>query len=268
MKQLLLIGLLLGLLSCSDKKISKENKTKTMLAVLAHPDDEAAIGQILSRYAREGNKVYLVIAADGRYGIEEHAGIPPGDSLATIRQGESKCACEILGIQPPIFLNAHDAFGLLNGMGEYFTQIKMVKEKLAEIIVELKPDVIITFGPDGDTGHPDHKQISDLVTEVMLMNDGWAEKYPLFYLAWPKEKIVDIQQGFHNSLNYVHERYRNVQIKYDKEDQSKTFKSLECYKSQMTKDDIDKWIQAEKKDTTYTNYFRQLITDTEVRTEF
>ncbi len=268
MKQVIFMALLVGLIFTSDKITSQVKETKTLLAVLAHPDDEAALRQILSRYAREGHKVHLAIAADSRYGVEEHAGIPPGDSLAKIRMEESLCASEILGIEKPFFIGAHDGFGLLHGMGEYFKQTAMIKEKLTELIDKLQPHFIITFGPDGDTGHFDHKGIIDLVTEVILMHEGWYEKYPLFYLAWTKEKEVWIAQGSQTGLNYVNEKYRNIHISYTQEDQNKTFKSLECYKSQFTNEDIEKWIQAEKKDTTFTTYFRQFATNTKVRTEF
>lgn len=268
MKPIFIIAILTIIMSCSDTKTSQVNEPKTILAVLAHPDDESAMGQILARYAQEGNKVYLITATDGRYGVEEHAGIPPGDSLSKIRMEETVCACEALGIEKPIFLGAHDGFGLLNGLGEYFKQTAEIKQKLTETFIELKPDIILTFGPDGDTGNVDHKGISDLVTEVILMNEGFYEKYPLYYLAWPKEKEVWLHDGFHTGLNYVDKRYRNIQINYTEEDREKLFKSLECYKTQLTNEGVEKWIEAELKDTTFTTYFRQFITDTIARTEF
>jgi len=271
MKQLLFIGLLFGITSCNHNKdliYESKKETQTIMAILAHPDDESAIGQILAKYASEGKKVYLVIAADGRYGVEEHAGIPPGDTLAKIRMKETICASEILGIENPIFLGAHDVFGAMSGIDEYFRQTAEVKQKLTRTITEINPDAIITFGPDGDTGHMDHKGISDLVTEVLLMNKGFYEKYPLYYLAWPKEKEVSIPQGSLNSLNYVDKNYRNIHIKYTEEDRDKALKSLECYKSQLTNEDVEKWREAELKDTTFTTYFRKFVTDTKVKDHF
>jgi N-acetylglucosamine malate deacetylase 2 len=268
MKQLILVGILLGITSCADTGVPTATGPKTIMAVLAHPDDESAIGQVLARYAREGHMVHLVLAADGRFGVEEHAGIPPGDSLASVRRAESMCAADILGIESPLFFDAHDTFGAIYGLDQYFSQTAMIKEKLAAAIAELKPDAIITFGPDGDTGHIDHKGIGDLVTEVLLMNDGWYESYPLYFVAWPQEKEVWIAQGGQTSLNYVDKRYRNVHIGYTQEDLDKLFASLECYRSQYTDDDVAKWIEAEKKDTTFTMYFRQFVTDTTVKTDF
>src|SRR5436190_10540806 len=63
---------------------------KTLVAVVAHPDDETLTSPVLARYAREGARVYVVIATDGRRGVAPHAGIPAGDSLATVRAGEAR----------------------------------------------------------------------------------------------------------------------------------------------------------------------------------
>jgi len=256
------------LIACNGQKdIETKKDINTIVAILAHPDDETAFGQILAKYASEGKNVFLVIAADGRYGVEEHAGIPAGDSLAIVRKKESICAGEILGINSPIFLEFHDGIGVVSGIGEYFEQTVQMKEKLARIIQEINPDVILTFGPDGDTGHLDHRGISDIVTELIL-REGWYEKYPLFYLTWPKEKLVDIPQGQMTSLNYVDKEYMNIHLKYNEEDRNKLFKSLECYKSQFTENDVKNWIEAELKDTTFTTYFRKFIVDKNIRTDF
>ncbi len=242
--------------------------SKVIMAILAHPDDESAVAQILAKYASEGNKVYLVVACDGRYGVEEHAGIPPGDSLVKIRQNESICASKVLGIMPPIFLGLHDGLGLVSGLDEYFKQIKQLKEKIKQQIAKIKPDIIITFGPDGDTGHPDHRSVGDITTEVILREKGWYEKYPLYYIGWLKDKIVALPQGQMTSLNYVDKRYLNVRVKFNKADQKKLFQSLSCYKSQLTEAEVEKWKEAELKDTTFTFYFRQFLTSTKIKSGF
>ena len=267
MKQLFLIVLILAVISCSEKDKTPMEGSRTIMAILAHPDDESAVGQVLAKYADQGNTVILVIAADGRYGVEEHFGIPAGDTLVQIRQKESMCAAEILGIEPPIFLGFHDGFGLLSGLGEYFTQTAEMKERLKLIIQEKDPDAIITFGPDGDTGHLDHKGIGDLTTEVIL-REGWYEKYPLYYIGWLKEKEVWIPQGATTSLNYVDKSYLNVHIKYSEEDRDKLFKSLYCYESQFQKTDVENWIEAELKDSSFTFYFRRLVTEQHIQDHF
>src|SRR6266540_6002529 len=75
---------------------------RTLVAVFAHPDDETIVSPALAYYARQGARVYVVIATDGRKGVSKHAGIPAGDSLATVRAGEARCSARELGVQPPI----------------------------------------------------------------------------------------------------------------------------------------------------------------------
>lgn len=251
--------LLLAAFSCQEQK-----ETNKLMVILAHPDDESAVGQIMAKYAREQKKVYLIIAADGRYGVEDHAGIPPGDALVNIKKQESINACKILGIEPPIFLGAHDGFGVVSGLGEYFDQTNSLKAKIKDQIEKINPDAIITFGPDGDTGHLDHRGISDLTTELIL-REGWVDQYPLYYIAWPKEKVVNIPQGNMTSLNYVDKQYLTTKIEYTKGDREKLFKALKCYKSQFTEQEINDWIEAELKDTSLVFYLRRFAIDKERR---
>lgn len=258
----------LGIFACSKATPRDWNQSKKILAILAHPDDETAFAQTLAKFAREGNPVQVIIASDGGNGMEEHAGIQAGESLAKIRKEETICGCNILGTEPPIFLGANDGMGIYTGIGEYLDQNIQIKNELEKLIPEIKPDVILTFGPEGDTGHVDHKGIGNLVTEVILRNEGWYEKFPLYYLTWPKEKEFWMPQGEMTGLNYVSEKYRNVHIRYTSADHEKLFQALECYQSQYTPEDIQKWILAEKKDTTFTQYFREFKLDPEVKHQF
>jgi hypothetical protein len=82
---------------------------RTLVAVFAHPDDETIVSPALAQYARQGAKVYVVIATDGRKGVAKHAGIPAGDSLATVRAGEARCSARELGVQPPTMFGLEDA---------------------------------------------------------------------------------------------------------------------------------------------------------------
>jgi len=244
--------------------IDDKIKNKIILAILAHPDDETAVGTVLAKYA-ENNKVYLVIATNGQYGVREHAGIPAGDSLAQVRQLETICSCEALGIEPPIFLGFDDLMGSKDGMREYFRQTIELKEKIKEIIEEINPDVIITFGPDGDTGHLDHRGIYAITTEVIL-REGWYEKYPLYFVGWPKSVLVSIP--LHSQLNYVDDKYLNVRIKYDESHREKHFNSITCHQSQWTEAEMNDWVKTEKADTSYTAYFRKFVVDSKIKYDF
>lgn len=241
---------------------SPEDKTKgkIILTILAHPDDETAIGPFLAKYAKD-HTMYLVLAADGRYGVRDHAGIPLGDSLVKVRELETICSCEALGIQPPVFLGFHDGLGALSGLGEYLKQTAQLKEKIKEIIEEINPDAIITFGPDGDTGHPDHRALNNFTTEVVL-REGWYEKYPLYFVGWPKDKEGGLPMGI--TLNYVDEKYLNVRLKYGDAEREKYFESIRCHKSQFTEEEMNDQISAELIDNSFTSYFRKFTVDTNI----
>jgi len=255
MRKILYMALLLGIISCSRQKAPM-----TILTVVAHPDDETALGPVLAKYGPT-DKVYLLVAADGRYGVTKHAEIPAGDSLVKIREAETICSCNKLGIEPPIFLRFHDGFGIFDDLGEYFEQTTELKEVLGKKIEEIDPDLIITFGPDGDTGHPDHRAIGDLVSQIIL-KEGWLEEYPVYYMGWSKDEIDD------PTLSYVDPRYLDVRIPYSDNDEEKSFESIRCHKSQFSDAGATEWIEAERKKTTNVFYFRQLIVATKQRTGF
>jgi len=237
-----------------------KQKQKVMLAVFAHPDDEGAIAQLLTKYSKS-HKVYIIIATDGRYGTKP--GFPTGDTLVKIREAESTCACQKMGIEPPIFLGYTDGFDTRIGVGEYFTQSKEMKVKLTEKIKELNPDIIITFGPDGDTGHSDHRMISNMTTEIIL-KEGWVKKYPLYYLAWTIRE--DEKFKMIGGLNTIDSSYINVSITYSDKDEKKALEAIWCYKSQLSKAEMEGWLDIETRDTTNIFHFRRL-TVTKTKTQ-
>jgi LmbE family N-acetylglucosaminyl deacetylase len=121
-----------------------------LMAVFAHPDDEAfGTGGTLAKYAAQGHDVYLVTATRGEGGQIAAPELATPANLPYVREQELRCACEIYGIHPPRFLDYVDG------------QLPIVHQgqavgKLVRIIRELKPQVLITFGPDGIYGHYDH----------------------------------------------------------------------------------------------------------------
>jgi len=241
---------------------SKENKSKVIMAIFAHPDDETTIGPVLAKYSKD-HEVYLVVATDGSFGVTDHAGIPAGDSLVNIRRKETECACDKLGINPPQFLNAQDGLGL-NGHGNYYEEVPALKERIKQKIEELKPTTILTFGPDGDTGHPDHRLIGILTTEILLRED-WANDIDLYYFGWTKEQAAKFPDW---NLGYVHENMLNTKIEFTADDEEKAFASMRCHQSQFPEAEFVNWIATERKDSTNVLYFRKFKSDTARRTEF
>ncbi|MHB1414703.1 MAG: PIG-L deacetylase family protein [Chloroflexota bacterium] len=142
-----------------------------LLAVFAHPDDETfRCGGTLALLAARGVRVCLVTATRGEAGS---VGDPPlclAEELAARREQELYCACRALGIEPPRLLDYADGHLAEAEPGE-------VGERIVRAIRELRPQVMLTFGPDGLSGHPDHVAIGHLAAEAFL-HAGDRTAYP------------------------------------------------------------------------------------------
>src|SRR5688500_3531275 len=204
---------------------------KTLVAVFAHPDDERMAGPILARYAREGHRVHLVVATDGRKGVTKHAGIPAGDSMVAIRKVETECAARELGIEPPVFLGLEDG-GLVS-----FAALGKLRSELRRVFETLRPDAIITFGPEGGTGHPDHRLVGVAVTEV-VQRGGPGIPDALFYPALPAERMIDAPKAS-PEMNIVAMRHLNVRVAFQPRDFEAAHREYACHASQYTRDQVD-----------------------------
>ena len=238
---------LFALLSSFD--LFAQNK-KTLLAIFPHPDDETVIAEVLIKYTRLGYRVQLIIATDGKDGTRVTK-IPAGDSLGNLRKEETKCACKILGIPDPIFLGI-ERLDTKIGVGRYFREHKRLLDTLKILMPIIKPDIIITFGPDGDTHHSEHIVTGATVTELLLQED-WVEKYPLYYVAWTKEL------GEKSDLGYVHEKYFNIKIEYTNEDELKGLEAFKCYVTQYTADEMGEDYERKTKDSNNFIHFRRFV---------
>ena len=167
-----------------------------LMAVLAHPDDESlGVGGALAKYASEGIEVFVVTATRGdrgryrghRFGEQEH---PGPVALAKIREAELRAAASVLGVRDVSVLDYHDqALDRANP-----------RQAVRDIVGHLRrvrPDVVVTFGPDGAYGHPDHIAISQFTTAAIVAAsdpafacDGVEAKAhsvsKLYYIAWPE----------------------------------------------------------------------------------
>jgi len=251
-------------LACQPIKEEKQRDPETILAIFAHPDDETTVGPVLAKYAEQGKKVYLAFTTDGRHGITDHAGIPAGDTLIQIREKEAACACEKLGIQAPIFMGCHDGLRGIEGMSGIFSELEDMEERVAAIIKKIQPDVVVTFGPDGDSGHPDHR-LTGAVTTQVLLNNPWPKDFSLYYFSWLK-KQAELYGDW--NLNSIHEENTNTVITFDESQEEKHFKAIQCYPSQYTQEEMDHWIKVEKEDQLNRLYFRRYRPDRVKRDRF
>jgi LmbE family N-acetylglucosaminyl deacetylase len=223
---------------------SAQGTTRTLVAVLAHPDDETPIGPLFVRYAREGVQVYLIIATDGGRGTNSSAAIahpdsfPRGDDLANMRAEEARCATQALGIQPPILLGFPDG-----KLGDYPSDRSVVfraTDRIAAELQRLRPDAIITWGPDGGTGHPDHRLVSDIV--VQLQRAG-APGVPdrVFFMSVPGEflRAMNPQRGA-PPLLAPQPKYATVRIPFTPPDLDGARRAMACHRSQFTPEVVER----------------------------
>lgn len=132
----------------------------TTLTVWAHPDDETYLSGGLSATLRDnGLRVVCVTATRGE------AGGPVGDDearirLAHVRSQEMEQALEVLDVREHEWLDFPDG-----GCARVDPAIAVAR--LIEVVDRVRPDTVVTFGPEGHTGHPDHRAVSHWVDEAI-----------------------------------------------------------------------------------------------------
>jgi LmbE family N-acetylglucosaminyl deacetylase len=146
---------------------SREDYPLTLMAVHAHPDDEASsTGGVLAKYSDEGIRTVVVTCTNGEFG-DGPAGVKPGEDghdtadVAQTRLAELRESCKHLGVTELETLGYHDS-----GMPEWeyrhnpeaFCNVPLaaVIDRISALIEEYRPAVVITYDPDGAYQHPDH----------------------------------------------------------------------------------------------------------------
>lgn len=220
-----------------------QDAPRTLVAVFAHPDDEGPAAPILARYAREGVRVYLVIATDGAQG-GAHTSIPRGPELARVRSDEARCATDALKIHPPILLGFPDA-----GLGNYAEdrgRLFRLTEQLQQELERLRPDAVLTWGPDGGTGHPDHRLVSSIVTQLVRAGaPGVPER--LFYVSIPVEgmRLMNPAQAGPAFLVPL-AKYFTVRITFTPADGEAARLAMACHRTQFAGDVVQRVFELQK----------------------
>ena len=177
--------------------------SRTLLAFLAHPDDESfGPGGTLAKYAREGVDVHIVIATDGAAGSVEEAFAEQRAQLAEVRAGELERAVEVLGgtlhrldYRDSGYKNDEPN----NGHSEAFINADMDEAvgKMVHLLREIRPQVVVTHDETGGYFHPDHIQCHEVMKRAFVAAadpDYVAKLAPhrpdrLYYTALPNTAI-------------------------------------------------------------------------------
>ena len=194
--------------------MTSEPRPLRLMAILAHPDDESlGLGGVLARYAAEGIGVTVLTATlgeRGRFRGEREGPLHPGpDALARIREAELRAATRVLGAGEPILLGLRDG-----ALAEADPRAAIAR--IAGHLRAVRPDVVLTFAPDGAYGHPDHIAISQLAGAAIVAaadprgrNSGPAvagEPHAvakLYYIAWPASAWDAYQAAFKKLVSVV-----------------------------------------------------------------
>lgn len=154
----------------------------TFLAVHAHPDDEASsTGGLYRVLADQGVRTVLVTCTNGECGDAPDGAKPmddhhDGDEVAKIRAVELDNAVKILGIDRLVRLGYRDS-GMKgwpqNEDPESFwaTPVDEAAKKLAEVLMDERPQVVMTYNAYGFYGHPDHIQAHRVTLAALALLD-------------------------------------------------------------------------------------------------
>ena len=146
---------------------------RTLLAVFAHPDDESfRPGGTLALLARRGVGVQVLIATRGQAGSRGNPPLCAPEELPAMRENELRCACSALGIQPPLLLDYQD--GQLTEADP-----EGLAAQILQVVKATRPQVMLTFGADGLSGHPDHIAIGQAAAEAFRRAEDVAALYTL-----------------------------------------------------------------------------------------
>ncbi len=172
----------------------------TLLLVHAHPDDESILtGGVMARARLDGHRVVLLTATRG-----EESGSLSGDgsaarsSLADIRTEELRQACEILGVDRQEFLDYReagdgDSTTLEPSTSFHLAPLDEVADRIAALLREEHPEVIVTYGADGTYGHPDHRRAHHATLRALdlLAAEDWAP-HKVYLHALPSSLVQTI----------------------------------------------------------------------------
>ena len=149
-----------------------------------------------------------------------------------MRTEEAKCAAQALGVKPPILLDFPD--GRLGDYAGDRALVYRLTQRIAEELQRLRPDVILTWGPEGGTGHPDHRMVGNIVTQLQRAGaPGVPER--VFYIYLPAEAMrAMMPQRGAPPLLVPDARYATARVTFSPEDLQAAARSMACHKSQFT----------------------------------
>ena len=185
----------------------------TVMTIWAHPDDETYLaGGLSAALTAAGRRVVCVTATRGEAGVVPEDLVGSG-SPAEVRSRELEDALGVLGVKEHHWLDYPDG-------GCADAEADAAAARVAALVDEVRPDTVLTFGPDGFTGHPDHRAVSAWTTLALtrvtaaprllhavareeVADRGLDEDFGVFELGRPRvcaDEDLDVLARLHGDL--------------------------------------------------------------------
>jgi LmbE family N-acetylglucosaminyl deacetylase len=165
---------------------------RRVACVFAHPDDDTyGVGGSLALHAGDDVEVTVILATSGDAGRIADPSLATRETLGRVREAEDVASWRALGFEPDVRFLRHPDGGLVEApRGE-------LVDEIAEALRRAGPEVVVTFGPDGITGHADHVTIGEAATEAFYAAraTGGAGFGSLLYTAIPASALDRLNDG-------------------------------------------------------------------------
>jgi LmbE family N-acetylglucosaminyl deacetylase len=160
---------------------------RRLVGVWAHPDDEAYLSAgLMGRITDAGGEVTMVTATRGEKGTDDPA-LFDRDEFGAFRERELRASLAEVGVDDVRFL------GMRDGECDLVDDEQAVQAIVA-VLEDVRPDVVVTFGPDGMTNHPDHRAVSRWTTEAVRRVAGVDLLYATKTSAY-MDRFADVHAG-------------------------------------------------------------------------
>lgn len=160
------------------------DKMADILVISAHPDDETLFsGGTMAKYAQQGHAVFILETTRGEGGEVGEPPLTTRENLAAFREQEVREAARTLGARDIFFLSFIDPYMEINGIARRIdVPLTDFAAAIAEYVRQIKPDLIITHGSNGEYGHPQH--IYTHQATRLALNSGPSRTALMSWSAW------------------------------------------------------------------------------------
>ncbi|MGI9623588.1 MAG: PIG-L deacetylase family protein [Acidimicrobiales bacterium] len=200
----------------------------TVLAVFSHPDDESFLsGGLLGAFASRGARVIVASATAGEHGTDDPDCWPPA-LLAERREAEFQAAITTLGCDFAFTM------GVVDGTCHHIDD-RLGARLVGSVVDQVRPNIVLTFGEDGVTGHQDHQAVGRWTRDAMAARSDVPVFATVAATAWsdPCIEALHTIDAFVPGYPDQSVRAGDVVVELDEDLVDIKLSALDCHASQM-----------------------------------